>query len=209
MSQSQASTICGLIVGVGWKGGFWGEAGQGSIAAAPQQVEPCTPECFNAVHRLVPALVMLQIFVPVYDVAGAQEMSSVLWNAPDGEQASPIKVPRLCVRLSAGHQAVPAMHKSRRCCMHRLFLLTGYICWSCHVYTLVRLQKSGFEQVADMALAFAVMGEVDEKREPLGGWPAAVCNLGTADRLQSTESHPAIPLHALGPAASILPLAAC
>lgn len=79
----------------------------------------------NAVHRLAPALVMLQIFVPVYDVAGAQEMSSVLWNAPDGEQASPIKVPRLCVRLSAGHQAVPAMHKSRRCCMRRPFLLTG------------------------------------------------------------------------------------
>lgn len=32
------------------------------------------------------------------------------------------------------------------------------------------LQKSGFRQVADMALAFAVMGEVDEKSEQGGLW---------------------------------------
>lgn len=54
------------------------------------------------------------------------------------------------------------------------------------MYTLVRLQKSGFEQVADMALAFAVMGEVDEKREPLGGWPAA----STAGQRAGSCLHP-------------------
>ncbi|EFN50645.1 hypothetical protein CHLNCDRAFT_144044, partial [Chlorella variabilis] len=54
-----------------------------------------------------------QIFVPVYDVAEAQEMSSQLWNMPD------------------------------------------------------LVQKSGFERVADMALAFAVLGEVDDKDERL------------------------------------------
>ena len=54
----------------------------------------------------------LQIFLPVYDVAGAQEMSQVLWNAAPNEA-----------------------------------------------------QCSGFERVADAALAFAVLGEVDEKSE--------------------------------------------
>ena len=64
-----------------------------------------------------------QIFVPVYDVESAQDMSNLLWSRPEGEAAA---------------------------------------------------QKSGFEQVADMALAFAVLGEVDETGEGAGGWPIAM-----------------------------------
>ena len=55
-----------------------------------------------------------QIFVPVYDVESAQDMSNLLWSLPEGAGAA------------------------------------------------AAAQKSGFEQVADMALAFAVLGEVDE-----------------------------------------------
>lgn len=43
----------------------------------------------------------LQIFVPVYDVAGAQEMSSVLWNTPDVLQASPGRAGSACPLAAA------------------------------------------------------------------------------------------------------------
>ena len=79
-------------------------------AAPPAPVLASGPSAWLYFNLLV---TQSQIFVPVYDVESAQDMSNLLWSRAEGAAA----------------------------------------------------QKSGFEQVADMALAFAVLGEVDETRE--------------------------------------------
>lgn len=125
-----------------------------------------------------------QIFVPVYDVAEAAEMSSTLWNAPDCLQVGwlgswPLrgKAWRVCVCVCVGggsgrcsDSAASTLSLVAVLVLSGLFSRLGWqecpwLLTNPSLFGLLLPQKSGFEQVADMALAFAVLGEVDDTGE--------------------------------------------
>lgn len=107
---------CGLHTR--WMGGPHTQALLWAPRTVQRQTAPLLPP--TALSLQLPALrppptTQPQIFVPVYDVAAAQELASVLWA-------------------------------------------TGEL-----------VERSGFETVADMALACAVLGEVDDAGVWAGG----------------------------------------